>query len=138
MKLKDGNTVTFNLRDVKVETLREAIGSASLEEGSQVTIERDDANKVKRVKARHAEVEGTVKSFDKDEKTVTISSSQKDNITLKVTDATKIEIDDDEDKAFSFANLREGQEIEAKYDVETKKALKIEIEEDGEDEDGDE
>ena len=129
VKLKDGGTVIFNLKDVSVEMLRKAVGNASLEAGSQVVLETDKDKKVKTVKARHAEVEGVIKSVDKDKKTVTITSQKQGDITLEVTETTKIEVEDD--KAASFASLREGQEIEAKYDVETKKALKLEIEEEG-------
>jgi len=127
VKLKDGGTVTFNLKDVNVETLRKAIGNAALEAGSQVTLETDKDKKVKTVKARHAEVEGIIKSVDKVKKTVTISFPKGGDITLEVTETTKIEVEDDE--AASFTSLGEGQEIEARYDVETKKALKLEIEE---------
>ncbi len=125
VKLKDGGTVTFNLKDVNVETLRKTIGSASLEAGNQVTLEIDKDQKVKTVKARHAEVEGVIKSVDKDKKSVTITAEKSGDLTIGVTEATKIEMEDED--AASFSSLREGQEIEAKYDVETKEALKIEV-----------
>jgi biopolymer transport protein ExbD len=89
VKLKDGGTVTFNLKDVNVETLRKAIGNASLEAGSPVTLETDKGKKVKTVKARHVEVEGIIKSVNedvnKDKKTVTIASEKGGEITLEVT-----------------------------------------------------
>ncbi len=125
VKLKDGGTVTFNLKDVNVEMLRKAVGNASLEAGSQIVLETGKDKKVKTIKARHAEVEGVIKSVDKDRKTVTFISQKQGDITLEVTETTRIEVEDD--KAVSFASLREGQEIEAKYDVETNKALKLEI-----------
>ncbi|MDO8750853.1 MAG: hypothetical protein Q7K03_06890 [Dehalococcoidia bacterium] len=125
--LKDGGTVTFNLKDVNVETLRQAAGSASLEPGTQVTLETDKDKKVKTVKARHAEVEGIIRSLDKEKKTLTVSSGEDGDTTLELTETTKIEIDDN--KAATFDSLREGQEVEVKYDVETKKALKIEVDE---------
>jgi hypothetical protein len=128
VKLKDGGTVTFNLKDVNVETLRKAVGNAALEAGSQVTLETDKDNKVKTVKAHRTEIEGVIMNVDKEKKTVTITSKKQGDITLVVTETTKIEAEDDE--AASLASLREGQEIEAKYDVVTMKALKIEVEED--------
>ena len=126
--LKDGETLKFNLNNVNVEALRKAVGTASLEPGSQVTLETDKDNEVKTVKARHAKVEGIIKSVDKDKNknTVTITSKKKGDITLEVPEeTTKIEVEDN--KAATFASLQEGQEIEAKFDVETKKALRIEV-----------
>lgn len=127
VKLKDGGTVTFNLRDVKVETLRSVLGTVSFEPGTRVVIEIDNERVVKRVKGRVAEVEGILKRLDSDKKTVTITSEKRGDIVLEVTETTKIEMDDDHPA--TFADLREGQEIEAKFDVESKKALKIEVEE---------
>ena len=127
LKLKDGSTVTINLRDVKVETLRKAIGSASLEPGSQVTVQFDENKKVKTVKAHAAKVEGVIRHLDEGKKTLTITSIGNEEITLKVTGSTRIKVEDRH--GATFAALREGQEIETKYDVETKEAMKIEVEE---------
>ncbi|MBI2846970.1 MAG: hypothetical protein HYX82_03715 [Chloroflexi bacterium] len=124
--LKDGGTITFNLNDVNVETLRQAVGNASFEEGAQVTLETDRDNKVKAVKARHAKVEGDIKAVDNDKKTLTITAENGVDVTLEVTETTRFKARHGD--SASFASLREGQEVEAKYDVETKKALEIKIE----------
>ncbi|MBI2866991.1 MAG: hypothetical protein HYX97_01490 [Chloroflexi bacterium] len=127
VKLKDGSIIKFNLKNATVETLRAALGTASLEAGSQVTIEVDNDQQVRKVKARHAEVEGVIKSLDAAKKTLTVTAEENGDITLEVTAETEIQMEDEGQAA--FADLRVGQEVEVKYDVETKDALKIEVEE---------
>lgn len=107
-----------------------------MEPGSQVTVEVDQHKKVKKVKAHAAEAEGAIKSIDSAEQTVTISLEKGGEVTLGVTAETRIEVDDDE--RATFAALQVGQEIEAAFDVETQKAFKIEVEDDGDKDDEDE
>lgn len=123
IKFNDGSTTTIDLKDVQIETLRQAVGSASLEAGSQVTVEMDKDKKVKTLKVHAAEAEGVIKSVDEAKRTITISQDEDGEVTLNVTENTKIEASG----GATFAALRYGQEVEAKYDVETKNALKIEI-----------
>ena len=133
VKFKDGGTITFNLKDVNVEALRQAVGNAALEQGSQVTVEVDKDKRPKRLKAVDAHVDGVIESLDDAKKTVTITAENGEKITLEVTAETRIKLEDD-DKTATFAALRVGQELEAKYNVETKKALKLEMEDEDEDE----
>jgi hypothetical protein len=56
VKLKDGSTNTFNFTDVNVETIRQALGSASLEIGDQVTIKVHKNGDVDELDVRNAEV----------------------------------------------------------------------------------
>jgi hypothetical protein len=127
IKLKDGGTITVNLKDVSVEGLRTAAGSPSLEPGNQVSVQVDKNNAPQKLKAHVAEVEGAIKSLDQAKQTVTIALKKGGEATLQVASDTRIEVEDD--KPGAFASLRVGQEIEAKYDVESGKAVKIEVEE---------
>jgi hypothetical protein len=135
VKLKDGSTLTLNFQDVKVETLRKTIGSASLEPGSQVTIEVDDQKKPKGLKAHVAKTEGVINSVyvGPAKKTVTIDVDGGGQFTTEVTETTEIELEDHGDIA-TFSALSPGQEVEIKYDVGSNRALKIEVEEADEDE----
>jgi hypothetical protein len=131
VKLKDGSTKTFNFADVKVETIRQALGSASLEIGDQVTIKASKNGEVKGLEVPKAEVGGIIKSLGTGN--VTITTKKKGDITLHVTSDTRIRIEDKSTAAFS--DLKIGQEVEAKYDVSTKNALRINVdmeEEEGE------
>ncbi len=122
--LKDGSTKTFNFTDVKVETIRQALGSASLEVGDQVTVKASKNGKVKGLEVQKAEVGGVIKSLGTDN--VTITTKKKGDITLQVTSDTRIRIEDK--GTANFSDLKVGQKVEAKYDVTSKNALRINVE----------
>ncbi len=124
--LKDGTTATFNLKDISVETIRKALGDASLEPGDNVTFEKGRHGEVKELKVRYAETQGIVKSLGTDNITIT---TKKGDITFKVTPETQIKGGGKEKPVFS--DLKVGQRIEVKYDVSSLKALKIVINADG-------
>ncbi len=128
--LKDGTTRTFNFTDVKVDTIKQALGNATLEIGDQVTVKVHKNGDVEEVDVENAEVHGIIKSLGTD--SVTITTKKQGDITLKVTSETKIRIEDKGTAAFS--DLKAGQEVEAKYDVTTKNALRINVDT-GEEED---
>ncbi|MFA4835774.1 MAG: hypothetical protein WC749_06890, partial [Dehalococcoidia bacterium] len=123
VKLKDGSIKTFNFTDVSVATVSQALGSASLEIGDQVTIKQDKQGEVKDLKVQNADVEGTIKSLGTDN--VTITTEKKGDVTLRVTSDTVIRIEDKGTTAFS--DLHVGQKVEANYDVTSKKALRINV-----------
>ncbi len=122
--LEDGTTRTFNFTDVKVETIRQALGNASLAIGDQVTIKvnKNDGD-VEEVDVEKAEVDGVIKSLGTDN--VTITTDKNEDVTLKVTSETRIIIEDK--GTATFSDLQVGQKVEAKYDVTTKNALKIKV-----------
>jgi hypothetical protein len=121
--LKDGTTQTFNFSNVKIDTIKQALGNASLEIGDQVTVKVHKNGDVEEVDVENAEVHGIIKSLGTDN--VTITTEKKGDITLKVTSETKIRIEDKRTAALS--DLKVGQEVESKYDVSTKNALRINV-----------
>lgn len=128
VKLKDGGTITINLQDVKVEALRRALGTASLEPGNRVTVQMSQEGRVTNLKAHVAEAEGFIKSVDQGKQTITIALERGGEVTLQVASDTRIEVEGLQGPG-SLALLQAGQEVEAKYDVQTMKALKVEVEE---------
>ena len=120
--LSDNTTATFNLKDIDLKTIREALGDASLDTGDNVTVRQGRHGEVKELKVRSAEVQGTIKSLVTDNVTIT---TKKGDITLLVTTETQIQGGGKEKPVFS--DLKVGQRIEVKYDVSTLKALKIVI-----------
>jgi Cu/Ag efflux protein CusF len=133
VKLKDGATQTFNFTDVKVETIREALGNASLEIGDQVTIRAQENGDVEEVETQYAEIEGAITGLGTEsDKKVTITTKKGTVITLTVTPDTMIRIEDG--GTVTFTDLRVGQKVEAKYDVASENVLRISVETDEEDE----
>jgi hypothetical protein len=121
--LKDGSTQTFNFNNVKVETIRQALGSASLEVGDQVIVRAHKNGNVEQIDVQKAEVDGVIKSLGTNN--VTITTEKKGDITLQVTSETIIRVEDKGPAAFS--DLQAGQSVEAKYDVSSLKALKLTV-----------
>jgi hypothetical protein len=121
--LKDGTTTTFNLADVNLDTIVNALGNASLDIGDNVTIKKDNHGKVKRLEVRKADVEGTIHSLTADN--VTITTEKRGDITLQVTPETLIITKATGTTALS--DLKVGQKVEAKYDIASLKALKLKI-----------
>jgi uncharacterized protein YuzE len=115
VKLQDGSTQTFNFTDVNVETIRQALGNATLEIGDQVMVKVHKNGSVADIDVQNAEVEGIIKSLGTN--SVTITTEHMVDVTLQVTTDTIIRI---EDKAIAtFADLKIGQTVEAKYNVST-------------------
>jgi hypothetical protein len=123
--LDDGSIVTFNLNDVNVETIGEALGNASLEIGSEVIIVKDKGGKITSLNAQTAEVEGVIKRLDPVKQQITITLNEKGQLTLNVTNTTLIIFESDIEG--TFAHLKAGQKIEATYNVGNRNALKLHI-----------
>jgi hypothetical protein len=114
VKLNDGTTNTFNFNDVKIETIRQSLGGATLEIGDQVTVRIRTNGHIEEVDAHYAEAGGVINSLGTGNVTFT---SKKGDITLNVTPDTKIRIEDKGNA--TSVDLKVGQKIEAKYDVST-------------------
>lgn len=121
--LKDGTTTTFNLADVNLDTIVNALGNASLDIGDNITIKKDNHGKVRRLEVRNADVEGTITSLTADN--VTITTEKRGDITLQITPETLI-ITKSTGRT-SVSDLKVGQKVEAKYDITSLKALKLKI-----------
>ena len=125
VKLKDGTTQSFNLTDVKVSTVRQALGNASLEIGDQIVVKARKSGGVEEVETEKAEIGGIIQSLGTGNGTnnITITTKKQGNITLTVTLNTTIR----NRGAANFSSLQVGQRVEVKYDVTTKTALRINV-----------
>lgn len=123
--LKDGTTQTFNFNNVKVDTIKQALGNATLEIGDNVTV-KIRQHRVEEVHAACAELDGIIKSVGADN--VTVTTQKHGDVTLRVNAQTKIVVGDNSTAALS--DLEAGQQVEAKYDVSTNTALRITVETD--------
>ncbi|MBI2328577.1 MAG: DUF4382 domain-containing protein, partial [Chloroflexi bacterium] len=123
---KDGKTVTVTIAtDTSVETEGASSTPETLEPGASVEVEVNDDGKVaRRIKARQAEIEGTIVGIAGSE--VTIETERGSRRTLIIADTTRIELDDDFPGV--KADLQVGLEVEAKFDPSTRLAFKIEVE----------
>ncbi len=121
--LKDGTTQTFNFANVKVDTIKQALGNASLDVGDQVTVKVHPNGDVDEVQVKNAEVEGTIKSVGTN--AVTVTTKKQGDITLNVTSDTQIKVQGK--NTTTLTDLQVGKEINAKYDVNTKNALRINV-----------
>ena len=122
--IENGTTLSFNLANVKAETVVATLGGAIIEAGEPVIITLDDDGEVEEIKVESAKVWGIIKELGTDSVTITVEGEG--DIVLQVTPDTAIEIED-EDEA-SFEDLEVGQHVEAKYDVVSLEALEIEVE----------
>lgn len=120
--LSDNTTVTFNLKDIDLNTIRETLGDASLEPGDNVTVKQGSHGEVKGLEVSQAEIQGTIKSLGTANVTVT---TKKGDITFLSTNATIIRGGGKAKPVFT--DLKVGQRIVVKYDVSTLKALTITI-----------
>jgi Cu/Ag efflux protein CusF len=73
----------------------------------------------------HGQIQGAVKSVDTDNKTVTISTKGKSDVTLKITSTTAIRIEDK--RTAAFTDIKVGDKIEASYEKGSLNALKITV-----------
>lgn len=121
--IENGTTLSFNLANVKAETVVATLGGAIIEAGDPVIITLDDDGEVEEIKVESAKVWGIIKELGTDSVTITVEGEG--DIVLQVTPDTAIEIED-EDEA-SFEDLEVGQHVEAKYDVVSLEALEIEV-----------
>ncbi len=119
VKMNDGSTQTFNFNDVKIDTIKNALGNAAFEVGDNVTV-KVRQNHIEDVETKYAEVEGTIKSIVSNN--VTITTDGKD-VSVLVDSKTKIQVGDN--KTAGLSDLQVGQQVEAKYDVSTMTALRI-------------
>lgn len=125
VKLKDGTTQSFNLTDVKVATIAQALGNANLEIGDQIVVKARKTGEVEEVETDRAEIGGVIKSLGTGNGTnnITITTKKQGDITLLVTPNTTIR----NRGAANFSSLQVGQRVEVKYDVTTKAALRINV-----------
>jgi hypothetical protein len=132
VKMKDGSIQTFNFSDVKAETVIAALGGLSIEVGDEVTIKVDESGEVQEIEGSFAELEGFVQGLGAD--SVDIATEEGGSITLQITAETVIHIEDFDDigidngGAADFTALQVGQQVEARYDVTSLEAVRIEIE----------
>ncbi len=123
VQLKDGTIQTFNLNNVKVDTVRGALGQASLEIGDQLVVRANQGGLVEGVSVERAEVSGIIKNLGSEEITIT---SKRGDIVLAVTPNTTIRIEDR--GTANLSSLKQGQNVEVKYNVYTKNAIRISVE----------
>jgi len=125
VKLKDGTTQSFNLTDVKLATISQALGKANLEIGDQVVVKARKGGEVEEVETDNAEIGGVIVSLGTGNGTnnITITTQKQGNITLTVTPNTTIR----NRGAANYSSLQVGQRVEVKYDVITKTALRINV-----------
>jgi hypothetical protein len=81
------------------------------------------------------DIEGTIIAIDPDNHMVTIATEERGDIVLRVTPDTIIRIEDEGTGV--FADLQLGLQVQAEYDVSSKDALKIEVDDGREEGDGD-
>ncbi len=137
VKMKDGSTLSFNLADVKMETVVEAIGGLCIDPGDTVIVKQDENDEVKEIVGNFSEAEGIIKELGTDSVIITMEEEEEGDITLGITPETVIRIEDG--AAINFTDLQVGWQVEAKYDVTTLEAVEIEIDDDEEEgENGDE
>ncbi len=120
VRLADGSTRTFNFNDVQIETIRDALGSASLEIGDEVTIHTNEIGKIRELEVQNAEVEGIIENIGTDNVTIKTNGVE---ITLQVPSTVRISIGDN--RTATFLGLKVGEEVQVKYDVTSKNVLSI-------------
>ena len=83
------------------------------------------ASKIK-VEEQEAEVKGVVQAVNTDSNTLTIVTQSGRELELRVESQTRVDMDDF--KGATLADLKVGDEVEAKFNPETRVAYKIEVE----------
>jgi hypothetical protein len=76
------------------------------------------------------DIEGTITAIDPDNHMVTITTEEKGDIVLRVTSDTILRIEDK--GTATFGDLELGLRVQAEYDVSSKDALKIKVDDGGE------
>ncbi len=139
--LSDNTTMTFNLSDIDLKTLRGHSGNVSLEPGDNVTIGKGRNGEIKELKARYSVVQGTIKNLGTENVTSTTANAtavfdnitlttKEGDITLKVTANTTI-IKGWGAKKPALSDLQVGQRVVVKYDAGKMEALTITVNADG-------
>ena len=123
---KDGKTVTLTIAtEAPVETEGASSALETLELGASVEVEVDEDGRVaQRITARQAKVEGVIVVIERDE--VTLETDRGRRVTVRVTDRTRIKLEDD--FPGTLADLQMGAEVEVKFNPSTDVALKIKVE----------
>lgn len=124
---RDGKTITLK---VSTQAPVQAQGASSaleaLEPGTAIKVKVAENRQVaERIEARLAKVEGRIVAIEGNK--VTVESVTGRNVTVTVTERTRIELDDD--LPGTLADLRVGTGVETKFDPDTGLALKIDAEE---------
>jgi hypothetical protein len=121
--MQDGSTLSFNLAEVKAETVVETLGSPVIEPGGAMIGIFGENGEIEEIEVDSAKVWGIIKNLGTD--SVTVATDEGD-IVLQVTPETKTEIEDEGEA--DFEDLEVGQLAKVKYDVITLEALEIEVE----------
>ncbi|MBI2831628.1 MAG: hypothetical protein HYX79_05150 [Chloroflexi bacterium] len=120
---KDGKTVTVNIStDSQVKASGANSSVFTLEPGTTVKIEEKDGV-AKVVDERVAKVEGSITQAQGNQ--VTIKPESGAEVTINVTDQTRIKLESDQ--AGTLAELKAGAKVEAKYDPQTMNAIRISV-----------
>ena len=124
---KDGKTVTLTIAtQAPIETEGASSALETLELGASLEVEVDgDGRVAQRIEVRQAKVEGVIVEIAGDE--VTLESDRGRRVTVRVTDRTRIELEDD--FPGTLADLQVGAEVEVKFDPDSKVAFRIDAEE---------
>lgn len=118
---KDGKTVTVTIAsNSQVKASGTNTSVFALEPGTNVKVEeRDGVARV--INAQVANVQGTITTLQSNQ--VTIKPESGGEVTLNVTNQTKIKLESDQTGTLS--DLKTGVKVEAKYDPQTKNAIRI-------------
>ncbi|MSQ40804.1 MAG: hypothetical protein EXR55_03915 [Dehalococcoidia bacterium] len=124
---KDGKTVTLII-DTKATVQAEGATSAleTLAVGTSLEVEVGETGQVANsVKARQAKIEGVITAIQGGQ--ITVETERGLTRTLQVTEATRIELE--EDFPGTLADLKVGHEVEVKFDPDTSVAFKVDSKE---------
>lgn len=128
IELSDGTPLILTLTEQsEVEVNGEEASIEDLQLDARVEIEYNPSTtEVLEIEVdARAEVEGTISSVDADAGTVTIVTEDGAELTLDVTDSTRVKI---ERILFGLIGLDEGMAVEVRYDRTTGEALEIRVE----------
>lgn len=124
---KDGKTVTLKIStDASVATEGASSAIEALEPGVSVEVDVDEDGQVAQsITARLAKVKGRIVGIDGND--VTVQSDLGREVTVTVTDQTRIKLEDD--FPGKLADLQVGAEVEVKFDPDSGTAFRIDAEE---------
>jgi hypothetical protein len=131
--LDDGTTRNFNFKDVNIETVRQALGTASLTIGDNITLRANREGEVRKLQVKSAEAGGIINAIGADSITIS-TTNKKGDLTVKVTGQTVIRMGGraedakaDKGAGATLADLKTGYRAEVRYDVTTGEALRINV-----------
>ena len=128
LELTDGTALTLTVTEhTKIQMNREVVSIDELPADSRVELEYNPATmEVLKIEVEtQGEVEGTISSIDTEANTITILTEDGAELTLDITDNTRINI---ERILFGLTGLSEGMAVKVKYDSATEEALEIKAE----------